>query len=413
MEILYFIIGLMAGAVISGLITRAIITKGADSRVMQERQRNEDEARRYERELQRRDEEERRRRAEDEARQRAHTETLQQKQALEFRAIVDELVSMRKDALRDENRRQITEILSPLQSDIEEFRKSVTRYYENEARDKTALIREVELLSKAGKEVGEEARRLTHALTGSTSAQGKWGEILLETILTKAGLVKGRDFHTQFGSDENGALKDDNNRGQRPDVVIDLPDDHKVVVDSKVSLTSFATLEESDSTIARDEALKKHLASVKKHVDELSKKQYHKNIAGAMEHTLMFIPNDAAYIAAITADSTLWEYAYARHVVIVSSTHILSVLQMTRQLWRVENQNRNAEQIARLGGLIYDKMAAFLADFESVRTSAQKTLEAWSKCEAHINNERTGIRARALRLQELGSKTTRRIPDIS
>lgn len=413
MEILYFIIGLLAGALLSGLITRSILSKNADNRVQQERLRNEEEARRHEWELQRRDEEERRRRAEDEARQKAHTETMQQKQALEFRAIVDELVSMRKDALRDENKRQIAEILSPLQSNIEEFRKSVTQYYENETRDKTALIKEVALLSKTGKEVGEEARRLTHALTGSTSAQGKWGEMLLETLLTKAGLVKGRDFHTQFASDAKGAIRDDNDRGQRPDVVIDLPDEHKVVVDSKVSLTSFATLEESESNAARDEALRRHLASVKKHVDELAKKQYHKNIAGAMEHTLMFIPNDAAYIAAITADSSLWEYAYAKNVVIVSSTHILSVLQMTRQLWRVENQNRNAEQIARLGGLIYDKMAAFLADFESVRTSAQKTLEAWGKCEAHINNERTGIRARAQRLQELGSKTTRRIPDIS
>lgn len=315
------------------------------------------------------------------------------------------------DSLRQENARSIAGIIDPLQRDISDFKKTVGDYYLNESNQRHVVAKQVENLILANHKVSEETRRLADALHGNNSVQGDWGETMLETLLTRVGMIKDVNYIPQATHDDKGnVIRDENGTLQRPDMLLLLPDDHKIVIDSKVSLRSYLDYFNAYDAIEQQAAIKKHTESVRRHIDELARKQYHKNIKGAMEHTLMFIPNDAAYIAAVTHDPNLTDYAWQRKVVIVSATHLMSVLQMISQLWRVEKQNRNAEEIAKTGGLIFDKIANFLADFKAVATNIDNARTAYEKCVAHIDHPSVGIKARAQRLQQLGSKTTKSIP---
>lgn len=329
--------------------------------------------------------------------------------ALEFKTIAEDILSDKSGRLTSENERQINQLISPLRSEIESFKTRVSEFYVNGESARASIKTQIERLMEANRAVGEEARRLTNALTSNIRVQGKWGETVLETLLTRAGMVKGINFFTQDSKADGAMINDYDASGLRPDVLVVLPDGHKVVIDAKVSLTAFMQFYNSDNKDTENAALKRHMDSVKKHVDELARKQYHKNIKGALEHTLMFIPNDSAYIAALSDGGTLGEYAYSRNIVIVSSTHIFSVIQLIHQLWRVEKQNQNAEEIARLGGLIFDKLINFFDDFKSINNAIGNVAKAYDKCIAHIDHPTVGLKARASKLRDLGSKTTKKL----
>lgn len=334
---------------------------------------------------------------------------LARRSQLEFRALAEDILAGNKEALNRENRRQLSEMLNPLNDNIDKFKQAVEHYYLEDNRDKGALTRQLEELMSANRRIGEETRRLSNALSTNTRAQGQWGETVLEKMLNNAGMIKGVNYLTQSQKDENGMLLDEDDRRQKPDLILLLPDDHKVIIDAKVSITHYLRYIEAENEPAAESALKKHTESVKKHVDELARKQYHKNVAGAMEHTLMFIPNDAAYIAAINNDPDLWDYAYRNNVVIVSGTHLLSVLQLIRQFWRVDSQDKNAAEIARLGGVVFDKLVAFINDFNDVKRHLDATSKAYEKCVTHIEHSTVGLKARAARLKDLGSKASKRL----
>ncbi|MDE5773348.1 MAG: DNA recombination protein RmuC [Muribaculaceae bacterium] len=336
---------------------------------------------------------------------------LAQQTKMEFQILADTILSKKEETLSRENNRQLSEILSPLTHNIDDFRKAVDQYYVNDTRDKGMLTQQLEQLMTANRRISEETRRLSNALSSNTRAQGRWGETVLENMLINAGMVRDVNYMIQAGKDANGMIRDDDDNPQKPDVIVILPDNRKIIIDAKVSLTDYMQYVEAENDDVSKQALKKHTDSVKKHVNELAVKQYHKNIAGAMEHTLMFIPNDAAYIAAVTYDKTLWDFAYQHNVVIVSGTHLLSVLQLIKQIWRIENQNRNAEEIARLGGLIFDKLVSFMNDFADIQRHITAANKAYDKCTAHIDNPTVGLKARTLKLRDLGSRTTKRLSE--
>lgn len=336
---------------------------------------------------------------------------LAQQTKMEFQILADAILSKKEEALNNENNRQLSEILSPLNHNIDDFRKAVDQYYINDTRDRGMLTQQLEQLMTANRRISEETRRLSNALSSNTRAQGRWGETVLENMLSNAGMIKDVNFIIQSGKDGNARILDEDDNPQKPDVIVMLPDNRKIIIDAKVSLTDYLQYVDADNDDISIQALKKHADSVKKHVNELARKQYHKNVSGAMEHTLMFIPNDAAYIAAVTYDKTLWDFAYQHNVVIVSGTHLLSVLQLIKQIWRIENQNRNAEEIARLGGLIFDKLVTFMNDFTDIQRHIASANKAYDKCAAHIDNTTVGLKARTLKLRELGSKTTKRLSE--
>lgn len=351
------------------------------------------------------------REAEIEQRLERRSADLRRQSALEFSDLADEALRRESENLQNANRNDIDEILSPLRERIEEFRRAVSDSYIKENAQRTALSRQIETLVRANTEIGNEARRLSNALRGDTRLQGRWGETVLQRLLEQGGMIAGVHFSTQTASLDGKDLKsDDDGRGFRPDTIILLPGGHKIVVDAKTSMTDY--LEYCDTTDPKeaDACLRRHAASVRKHIKELADKQYHKLIDGALEHSLMFMPNDASYLAAIRADSALCEYALRNNVAIVAPAHMLSVVQLIAQLWRVENQNRNAEAIAEAGGKLYDKVASFLDEFGKIQKNIQLAQRAYDSSLRQLTSGSASITARAERLRSMGAKVSRRIP---
>lgn len=351
------------------------------------------------------------REAEIEQRLERRSADLRRQSALEFSDLADEALRRESENLQNANRNDIDEILSPLRERIEEFRRAVSDSYIKENAQRTALSRQIETLVRANTEIGNEARRLSNALRGDTRLQGRWGETVLQRLLEQGGMIAGVHFSTQTASLDGKDLKsDDDGRGFRPDTVIILPGGHKIVVDAKTSMTDYLEYCDTSDPKEADACLRRHVASVRKHIKELADKQYHKLIDGALEHSLMFMPNDASYLAAIRADSALCEYALRNNVAIVAPAHMLSVVQLIAQLWRVENQNRNAEAIAEAGGKLYDKVASFLDEFGKIQKNIQLAQRAYDSSLRQLTSGSASITARAERLRSMGAKVSRRIP---
>ncbi len=330
--------------------------------------------------------------------------------ALQFENLASQALRKQNDDLREANTRQINELLTPLRTKLEEFSRSVTECYVRENATRQSLSDQLTRLMDLNRTIGEEARALTSALKGDSKVQGDWGEMVLETLLESAGLVKDINFFVQVTKDDTGrVLTDDEGNRQRPDVVVLLPDDHKLVIDSKVSLTAYAQYCDAKDDAAREAAGKRLVRSVKNHIDELSAKRYQERIPNAAEHVLMFMPVEGAYFTAMHLDPELWKYAYDRRVVIVSPTHIFSVMQILAQLWRQDKQNRNAEEIARLGGLLYDRIAGFVAEFENIDKALNQARKAYDKSLRGMTSGSTSIIRTAERLRDLGARTKKRI----
>lgn len=335
---------------------------------------------------------------------------LKRTSAIEFENLANEVLERQTSRLSVGNRRELSAILDPLKENIGDFRRAVDDSYLKENSSREALRRQVEQLVRANSEIGEETRRLSDALRGNTRLQGRWGEQILERLLDSAGFIRDVHYSTQVTKSDGRRLVDDDGKAQRPDLLFILPGDSRVVIDAKTSMTAYLSYCEAASEAEEQSSLKAHVDSVRRHVDELSRAQYHKYISGALEHTLMFMPNDGAFLAALRGDPSLPEYALKRNVVIVSPTHLLSILQLINQLWRVDKQNRNAEEIAALGGKLYDKFASFVADFEAIRRNLDSTANAYERCRRHIAEGNTSLAARAEKLRAMGARTTKTIP---
>lgn len=350
-------------------------------------------------------------RAESEQRLERRSAEMRRQAAMEFAALAQETLQRETSNLQRGNRSDIDTILSPLRQRLADFQQTVSDTYVKENASREALSRQIETLARANAEIGNEARRLSNALRGDTRYQGRWGETVLQQLLERAGLLPGVHFEAQVTSIGGRDMRSDEGRDLRPDMVILLPGGHKIVVDAKTSLTDFLAYAEAPTEEQAADCLKRHVASVKKHIKELADKQYHRLIPGALEHSLMFMPNDASFLAALRGDATLGEYALRQNVVIVSPAHLLSVVQLVSQIWRVENQNRNAEAIAEAGGKLYDKVAAFLEDFSKINRNIQAAGRAYESSLKQLTGGSQSISARAERLRSMGAKVTRRIPE--
>lgn len=337
-------------------------------------------------------------------------EEMRRQTRLEFEALSAKVLANQKNQLQAENAERLGNILTPLKIQIEEFSKAVNDSYVKENASRQSLSDQIERLAMLNQTISAEARNLSEALRGNSKVQGDWGETILETLLEQAGLKRDINYTLQLTQDEGGsALRDDEGNLRRPDVVVHLPADRKIIIDSKVSLKSYLEFTEAADDKQREAAALRVAYSMRRHVDELALKKYQKIVKNSAEHVLMFVPNEGAYFAAIGADPSLWHYAFERRVVIVSPTHLFSVMQLVEQIWRGEKQNRNAAEIARLGGLIYDKVATFSHDFESIQKGLQSTEAAWEKCLRHLTSGNTSIIARTRRMRELGAKATKHL----
>ena len=339
-------------------------------------------------------------------------EALRQEMILQFNVLASDVLKRNSESLKEANSEQIDALLRPLKENIESFKKTISEGYVKETSSRKLLEVQIERLVKLNETIGEEARNLTSALKGNSKVQGDWGEMILETLLENAGLERGINFETQLTRDSGGnVLKNDEGKLLRPDVLIKLPDNHSIIVDSKVSLTAFVDYCNAEDENVRIVAGKKHLQSVYAHIDELYAKMYQNNLKGAADYVMMFIPNESAYIAAVQLDINLWKYAYERGVIIVSPTHLFSVMSIVSQLWRQDKQNRNAMLIAERGGKLYDKLVLFMDSFEKVGKSIDDAMTSYNKSFNQLRTGKGNVLRQAEDMKNLGAKASKSLPE--
>ena len=339
-------------------------------------------------------------------------ESIRREMMLQFNVLASDVLKRNSESLKEANSEQIDALLRPLNENIESFKKTISEGYVKETSSRKLLEVQIERLVKLNETIGEEARNLTSALKGNSKVQGDWGEMILETLLDNAGLERGINFETQLTRDSGGnVLKNDEGKLLRPDVLIKLPDNHSIIVDSKVSLTAFVDYCNAEDENVRIVAGKKHLQSVYAHIDELHAKMYQNNLKGAADYVMMFIPNESAYIAAVQLDINLWKYAYERGVIIVSPTHLFSVMSIVSQLWRQDKQNKNAMLIAERGGKLYDKLVLFMDSFEKVGKSIDDAMTSYNKSFNQLRTGKGNVLRQAEDMKNLGAKASKSLPE--
>lgn len=288
--------------------------------------------------------------------------------------------------------------------------------YNNEARERFSLKEQIKELVERSESIGAEAKQLTHALRGDSKIQGDWGEMILESILEKSGLEKDREYFIQetLRDEEGHTIQGSDGRKMRPDVIIRYPggENHQMVIDSKVSLTAYVNYVNAEDADEARLALKQHLVSVKKHIDELAGKSY-QDYVGKGDHVMMFIPNEAAYLAAMQADHALWQYAYEKKVLLLSPTNLIAALKLVADLWQRDKQTRNAIDIAEEGGKLYDKFAGFVEDMEKIGKSLNTTAMAYTDAMKKLKTGNGNLIGRVEKLKVMGVKAKKNLPAVN
>lgn len=351
------------------------------------------------------------RQSEMESRMAERQREMEQKSALLFKSLASEVLKEQSDALRAQNDEHMVRALDPVRAKLDEFSRAVTDSYIKENAARQSLSDQIERLMRLNNDISQEAKNLSTALKGDSKVQGDWGEMVLQSLLESAGMVEGQNFFTQVTRDESGrVIADEYGNRLRPDVVVNLPDSHKIVIDSKVSLKAYVDYVSASSDDDRQLAGQRHIRSVMAHINELGDKRYQSHISKTADHVMMFIPNEGAYYAAMQINPDLWKYAYDRRVVMVSPTHLFSVMQIVSQLWQQDKQNRHALDIAKAGGELYDRFVDFYNDLNKVGKSLQDVMTNFDRCRQDVEN-RVGLRAKADKLRDLGVKASKSLPD--
>ena len=310
----------------------------------------------------------------------------------------EKMVYIQKDNLR---------MLDPFKEKLNEFQLKVTQYREDEMKEATTLKTEIAHILKLNQKLSSDAENLTRALRGDTKMQGNWGELILEKVLEASGLRAGEEYVLQ-GSDMQ--LKDGEGNSSRPDVIIHLPEGKHIIIDSKVSLVSYERYISSMDDAEQVLALKDFTTSLKRHVSGLSDKKYHLlEKLLTPDFVLLFVPVEGAFATALQTDADIFNYAWDRKIIIVSPTTLMVTLRTIESIWRQEKQNKNAFEIARQAGELYDKFVGFVGDMEKVKGSMDVTQKHYDEAFSKLNTGRGNIVSRLEKLKELGAKATKQI----
>lgn len=333
-----------------------------------------------------------------------------------FRILANEIFVKQSDNFRQNSEARLSELLNPLRENIKDFKKTITDNYVNEAKERHALSVHLENLMALNQSIGKEARELTNALKGDTKVQGDWGEMILESILEKSGLVKDENYFIQSTRNDDGSLlKNDSGQMLRPDVVVCLPDKKYIVIDSKVSLTAYNSYINAENDDRKDAFGKAHVASVRNHIRELDAKQYQKYVGvsanSRLDYILMFIPNEHAYLVAMSLDRNLWQEAFDRHIVIISPAHVISTLRLIAQLWIRDKQTKNALLIAEESGKLYDKFVGFVNDMKEIEIGMIKLKSIYDGAFKKLSDGKGNLIERARVLKALGAKASKSLPE--
>jgi DNA recombination protein RmuC len=329
---------------------------------------------------------------------------LQQKFKLEFEQIANQILEEKTSKFTLQNKMSMDLILSPLKENIKAFEAKVEKVYKAESDERNILKGVISQLMDQSKQIQEDANNLTKALKGDNKKQGNWGEVILERVLERSGLVKDQEYRIQSSfSTANG------NRVQ-PDVIIDLPDHKHIVVDAKVSLIAYEKSVIAETEEEREIYIKQHLLSLKSHIQDLSGKNYQALYQiNSPDFVLLFIPIESSFGIAVQKDAEIFNYAWERKVVIVSPSTLLATLRTISSIWKQERQNRNVLEIARLSGSMYDKFVGFITDMESIGRNIRQSQDAYDKALSKLSSGAGNLATTADKIKKLGAKTTKQI----
>ncbi|GIV33522.1 MAG: DNA recombination protein RmuC [Chitinophagales bacterium] len=330
-------------------------------------------------------------------------EQMRQMLVEQFKNIAGELLEDKSKKFTEQNKQNIDQILQPLREKLEAFEKKVESSHKDTIDRSSRLMEQLKNLGELNQRLSEEARNLTRALKGDTKTQGTWGEIILESILEKSGLVRDREYFIQQ------RVVTEDGRTLQPDIIINLPDDKKIIIDSKVSLLDYERFISETDEDQKSRHLQNHVHSIRKHIKTLGEKKYQQIYNNSPDFVLMFVPIEPALALALTHDHALFQEAMERNVVLTGPTTLWATLRTISTMWKQEYQNRNVREIARQAGALYDKFTNLLSDLEEIGKKIKASQEAYSSAMTKLTG-RGSLIGRVEKLRELGAENTKVIP---
>ena len=323
----------------------------------------------------------------------------------EFELLANRIFDEKTERFNKNSKTTLDTALSPLKEQLKDFKQKVEDVYDKDSKERISLSAELGQLKQLNQQMSTDALNLTKALKGDNKAQGNWGEVILERVLEESGLHKGREYETQV------SLKANEGRSQQPDVIIRLPENKDLIIDSKVSLVHYERYCNSEDSIAREQALKEHINSVRTHIKGLSIKNY-EGLEGlrTLDFVLIFIPIESAFMAAFEHDQAMFRDAYEKNIIVVGPTTLLATLRTIQSIWRYERQNKNAEEIARQAGAMHDKFAGFVADLDKIADYLTKANQAHGSAMNKLTTGKGNLVASTKRLGTLGAKVKKVLP---
>lgn len=324
----------------------------------------------------------------------------------EFESLAHRIFEEKTERFAKSSQQNLDGVIKPLREQLSDFKKRVEEVYDKETRDRTSLAAELNQLKQLNVQMSEDAISLTKALKGDNKAQGNWGEVILERVLEESGLRKDHEYKTQVSmtSAEGGR--------RAPDVVVHLPENKDIVIDSKVSLVDYERYCRAETDTEKQQALKAHAQSVRNHILQLSKKSY-EDLEGlrTLDFVFIFIPIEAAFMTAFEFDQSLYRDAYEKNIIIVGPTTLLATLRTVQSIWRYERQNTNVEEIARQAGAMHDRFVGFIDDLNKISQYIDKASDAQVAAMKKLSTGRGNLVNSTLKLEKLGAKIKKKIPE--
>ena len=338
---------------------------------------------------------------------------IQEEAKLQFENLANKILEEKTTKFTEQNQKNLKTILEPFQEKISELKNRVNEAYEKENKERFSLAEKVKELAELNQQISEDAKKLTRALKGEAKTQGNWGEMILESILEKSGLVKGREYFLehQLTDENNKALYSEfSGKKMRPDAVVKYPDERNVIIDSKVSLTAFTELVDETDAEVYAMKLNQHLSSIKNHINQLSQKAYD-DYGKSLDFVMMFIPSEPAYIAAMQADQNLWNFAYERRILLLNPSNLITSLKLIADLWKREYQSRNAMEIAERGAKLYDKFVGFVENLEKIGKNIDNAKNSYTEAYKQLSTGNDNLIIQTQKLRTLGIKNKKHLPN--
>ena len=328
----------------------------------------------------------------------------QEKFNKDFELIASRILEEKTNKFTEQNRTNLDILLNPLKENIKAFEDKVDKVYKAESDERNILRGHINQLIEQSSLMNQETKNLTKALKGDSKKQGNWGELVLERVLERSGLAKNQEYRIQVSH-----LSADGSRFQ-PDVVIDLPDEKHLIVDAKVSLTAYERLVNCESEEDRNLFIKQHISSIRNHIIELSSKNYSDLYKiNSPDFVMLFIPIESSFSIAVQHDAELFNFAWDKHVVIVSPSTLLATLRTIASMWKQERQNRNVMEIARLSGEMYDKFIGFMNDMDGLGKNIKQSQDAYDKAINKLSSGRGNLSTTAEKIKKLGARTGKQL----